>query len=118
MASLVNISTKPQQAQAVTATEQQNADGGQVGVFVTAQSLVTFPVATAAVTTMWRVLISIESSLSHRIVPFLLALLIGGLIYMMSVTNATTFKEKFTGAGIALINSFTIAAAALGIGRD
>jgi hypothetical protein len=38
------------------------------------------------------------------------------LIYFTSVTKAITWRQQLTAIGIAIINSFTIAAAALGIG--
>jgi len=90
----------------------------KVGVFTTAQSLVTFSGATAAVTTIWKVLgrVSDRFGPTHNVVPIVLALLIGIIIFLMSVTKGEGWKATLTGLAIALINSFTIAAAALGIG--
>ena len=48
--------------------------------------------------------------------PVILALIIGIIIYLLSVTEGKGWKDKLTGFVIAIINSFTIAAAALGIG--
>lgn len=91
--------------------------GGQVGVFVTLQSVVTFPVATAAVTTIWKVLGTVQPSWnSSKLVPLIIALVIGLLIYLATVSHGTDFRQKILEAGVAFINTFTIAAAALGIG--
>ena len=89
-----------------------------VGVFTTAQSLVTFPGAVAAVTTIWNVLSQVSPAKlgkENEWVPVILSLAIGLFIFLLSVTKGATWKEKLSGFGIALINSFTIAAAALGI---
>lgn len=93
-------------------------DTEKVGVFTTAQSLVTFPGATAAVTTVWKVLGNVHSGLgdTNKVVPVVLALIIGILIYLTSVTKGTNWRQRLAGFSIAILNSFTIAAAALGIG--
>lgn len=90
----------------------------RVGVFTTPQSLVTFPGAVAAVTTIWKVVGVVNPAWgpTNKIIPVVLALLIGTLIYLTSVTRGRTLKQKLAEFGIALVNSFTIAAAALGIG--
>ena len=92
----------------------------RVGVFTTAQSLVTFSGATAAVTTIWKVLGRVHAPFGDHnvIVPVILALIIGIIIYLLSVTKGTGLRDKLTGFVIAIINSFTIAAAALGIGSS
>jgi hypothetical protein len=89
----------------------------KVGIFTTPQSLVTFPVATAAVTTIWKVLGAVQPSWSDKkLVPLIVALVIGLLIYLVTVSQGTDFRQKLVEAGVAIINTFTIAAAALGIG--
>jgi hypothetical protein len=93
-------------------------DVNNVGVFTTAQSLVTFPGAVAAVTTVWNVLSKVSPTTLGKEnvwVPIILSLVLGLFIFLLSVTKGATWKEKLSGFGIALINSFTIAAAALGI---
>lgn len=90
----------------------------KVGVFTTAQSLVTFSGATAAVTTIWKVLGRVNSGRfgpTRMIVPVSLALAIGLIIFLTSVTKNAGWKSTLTGLAIAITNSFTIAAAALGI---
>ncbi len=99
---LVNIDTK---------------DVNNVGVFTTAQSLITFPGAAMAVTTIWNVLGRYDASWgkSNLKIPIILSLIVGVFIWLLSVTKGLGWKEKLSGLGIALINSATIAAAALGI---
>lgn len=93
-------------------------DVAKVGVFTTSQSLVTFSGATAAVTTIWKVLGTISERLgpTNKLVPVVLALAIGIIIFLLSVTDGARWKDTLSGFAIALVNSFTIAAAALGIG--
>jgi hypothetical protein len=95
----------------------------KVGIFNTPQSLVTFPVATAAITTIWRVLDKVDDSWNDGIrlgaespwVPLVISLLIGTLIFLTTVSRSGSKIQKLVEAGVAIINSFTIAAAALGI---
>lgn len=88
-----------------------------VGVISAQQSAITFAGAPAAVTLVWRVLGAIEPSWgSSKLLAVALALFVGMLIYWQSAPVDGTKKEKFTGFVFALINSFAIAAAALGIG--
>jgi hypothetical protein len=113
-------STTPTGTSAGKANKLVNIDTTEVnnvGVFTTAQSLVTFPGAVASVTTIWNVLSRVSPTLGkeNEWVPIGLSLAIGLFIFLLSVTKGATWKEKLSGFGIALINSFTIAAAALGI---
>jgi hypothetical protein len=89
---------------------------GTVGVFTTAQSFVTFPVAASLVTIVWKVLARVQPGWAQgEIVALVIALIIGMVIYSMSVVKGETLKEKAIGFVIALFNSFTLAATALGI---
>ncbi len=91
-------------------------DVDKVGIFTTPQSLITFPGAAAGVTTIWKVLGEVDPRWGEaRLVPVVLALLIGLLIYLTSVTRSAGWRQRLGELGIALVNSFTIAAAALGI---
>jgi hypothetical protein len=93
------------------------ADVDKVGVFTTPQSALTFPGSVAAVTTIWQVLGSMNPSLeTNKVVPVVLALGIGAIIYLTSVSKATGWRQQLASIGITVVNSFTIAAAALGIG--
>jgi hypothetical protein len=108
----VNIDTS---ANSVVNASPSSASG-QVGIFTTPQSLVTFPVATAAVTTVWKVLVAVDIPGSKaKWVPLLIALVIGSLIYLATVSRGASLKQKLIEAGVAIINIFTITAAALGI---
>lgn len=115
------VSTTPTGTAAGKANKLVNIDTTKVdnvGVFTTAQSLVTFPGAVAAVTTIWNVLSQVSPAKlgkDNEWVPVILSLAIGLFIFLLSVTKGASWKEKLSGLGIALINSFTIAAAALGI---
>ena len=94
-----------------------DATGTKVGVFTTPQSLVTFPGAVGAVTTIWKVLGSVHEGwgATNKAIPLVLAGIIGLLIYATSATKGTTPMQKLSEFGVAIINSFVIAAAALGI---
>jgi hypothetical protein len=82
------------------------ADVDKVGVFTTPQSALTFPGSVAAVTTIWQVLGSMNPSLeTNKVVPV-----------VTSVSKATGWRQQLASIGITVVNSFTIAAAALGIG--
>jgi hypothetical protein len=90
----------------------------KVGVFTTAQSLITFPGAVAAVTTVWKVIGTVHPPYAtNNKVVVVLSLVVGLLIYLLSVTQDSTWKERLASLGIAIINSMTIAAAVLGIGK-
>jgi hypothetical protein len=91
-----------------------------VPVFITPQSLASFPVASALVTTLW--------ALSTKMFPtwgastavlLVLSLVVGGIIFSISVSAPTSqpkdFKGWLVGGAIAVINSLLLAAAALGV---
>jgi hypothetical protein len=112
--------TTPMGTPAPVANSMVNADTSsvdKVGVFTTGQSALTFPGSVAAVTTIWEVLGSMSPSLgeTNRVVPVVLAVAIGAIIYLTSVTKGRGWRQQLGSMGIALVNSFTIAAAALGI---
>ncbi len=88
----------------------------KIGVFTTAQSLVTFPVASGLVTLVWRVIAAVWPAWGNtKVVPLVIALLVGGLIHVISVTPGTTRRDGFIGLAVAVLNSFSLAATALGI---
>lgn len=94
------------------------AEATTTGVFLTSQSLLTFPVATSVVTMLWKLCGQIDISLEqHREIPIILALLIGAFIYYMSQSAATDKKGKIMEIVTAFLNSMMIAAASLGIMR-
>lgn len=89
----------------------------EVGVISTPQSIVTFAGAPAAVTLMWKVIgVAIPSVASSKLFPVVIALVVGMLIHFASASaNNGTGREKALAAVFAFINSFAIAAAAIGI---
>ena len=97
-------------------TEAADATPGTQGVFVTPQSLVTFPVASFIVMVIWKVLSALIPSFEEsKIVPAVIALIIGIFIYVISFSEQATVKDKIIGIVIAIINSFLLAASVLGI---
>jgi len=87
----------------------------KVGVFTTPQTLATFPGATAAVSVVWQVLTRADERLSNVFVPIGISLFVGLIIYLLTVRKGTIWRRTLAEIGIALINSFMIAAAVLGI---
>ena len=88
------------------------------GVFVTPQSLVTFPVASAAVTIIWKVLGQIDPRVATSALAVLvISFIIGLFIYFAGLTKQATTQEKVVQFGIAVLNSFWLAASALGISQ-
>lgn len=86
-----------------------------VGVITAQQSVITFAGAPTAVIIVWKVLsVAFPILASSKLIPIGLSLLVGILIWWQSATG-TTKKEKFFGFVFAMINSFAIAAATLGI---
>lgn len=88
-----------------------------VGVITTGQSAITFAGAPATVTLVWKVLgMAIPSLATAVIFPVILSLIVGLLIYWQTEPESgETIKEKVLGIAFALINSFAIAAATLGL---
>lgn len=88
----------------------------EVGVITAQQSAITFAGAPAAVTLVWKVLGQINQGWGDsKLLAIILSLMIGMLIYLQTVPVTGSKKDKITGFIFALINSFAIAAAALGI---
>jgi hypothetical protein len=120
--SLVSVSL-PQTApgvslpQAAPGVTPANAPAGDsVGVFITAQSLVTFPVASAVVSVVSQVFQAVVPILKDsNLVPLIAAFVVGLLVYAISITKQMTSREKLIGLVIAVINCFFLAASALGI---
>lgn len=117
---LFDISTMPAAAESPPVPAPGNAtppaQGAAVGVISAQQSAITFAGAPAAVTLVWNVLGSVQTSLANsKPLAVALSLIVGMLIYWQSAPVNGTRREKVTGFVFALINSFAIAAAALGI---
>ncbi len=87
-----------------------------VGIFVTGQSVATFTAASALISLVWKVLGLVYPVLSsNKEIPLVLALFVGMLIYWQSELPSQDRKSRIIGFSFALLNSFTLAAAALGI---
>ncbi|HAA02605.1 MAG TPA: hypothetical protein DCE18_04450 [Syntrophobacteraceae bacterium] len=85
------------------------------GVITAQQSAITFAGAPAAVTLVWKVTgYAVPALATSKLFPIVLSLVVGMLIYWQSATF-TTRRDKVLGFVFALINSFAIAAATLGI---
>ena len=85
-------------------------------VFITPQTLVTFPGASMVVLIIWRTLGLAYPPLEEmNLVPIIAALIVGALIYIVSLSKEMTLKEKLIGAFLALINAMYIALFVLGV---
>jgi hypothetical protein len=86
------------------------------GVINAPQAVLTFAGAPAAVTIVMKVIEAINAEWgTSKLLIVLLSLFVGMLIYWNSSSSAQTRKEKFLSFSFALLNSFAIAAASLGI---
>ena len=87
-----------------------------VGVINSNQSAITFAGAPVLVTIVWKIVGMMAPSIMDSIVfPVALSLAIGMLIYWQSAPKGTSTKDIILGFIFALLNSFAIAAAVLGI---
>ncbi len=85
-------------------------------VFITPQTLVTFPGASMVVLILWRTLGLAYTPLeTMNLVPIIAALIVGALIYLVSLSPDMTPKDKAIGAFLALINAMYIALFVLGV---
>lgn len=86
------------------------------GVFVTRESLLAFPVASGVVIVIWKVLQKVFPAWgASLLIPLAVAFLVGLFVYWISITEQTPPKEKKIALIVAIINSFFLAASALGI---
>jgi hypothetical protein len=95
------------------------AGGGQdseTPVFITPQSLVTFPGASLAVLILWKVLgLLFGTWVAGNWLPVVLSLGIGALIFYLSITPNMTKRDLWLGAFLALLNSCYVALFVLGV---
>jgi hypothetical protein len=90
--------------------------GGDVSAFYTGKSAVTFAGGSTLVTVVYKVLGGVFPARGiEKSVALALRLLVGLLICLQSESLAATTKGKIAEVGFELLNSFTLAAAALGI---
>jgi hypothetical protein len=94
----------------------ENSESSGVGVFVTPQSIATFPVSAAAVRVISVVLEKIFPNLSgSNFVVLIVALFIGMILWIYSINAKMSGREKLGSLCLAIINSFFLAASVLGI---
>ena len=85
-------------------------------VFLTPQSLASFPGAALAINILWNVIAVVNKDFTKQaIVPIVLGFIVGLVIYLISLGAGMSRKEKNIGLVIALINSAWLGLNALGV---
>jgi hypothetical protein len=85
-------------------------------VFLTPQSLVTFPGASLAVLILWKTMsLMIPAWSGWNVVPIILSILVGALIYYMSLTDEMTRKDRVLGGFLAFLNACYVALFVIGV---
>ena len=101
-------------------TAVDEAAGPGRGAFVDPISLASFPVAAAVVSTLTQIAVR-ALGWTVNSVAFIVALLIGALIFLITMTDPQarpkTWKEWLIAASIAFINSMLLYAATVGINQ-
>jgi hypothetical protein len=102
------------------AAGEAGPDTGREGVFVTPQSLTSFPAATAVASALWGGLRTFEevSFFESRWCGLIIALLFGAAIFLISVTDpqrAASKRENSIQLFTAIVNSFMLYTAMLGV---
>jgi len=86
------------------------------GVFVTRESLMTFPVASGVVLVIWRVLGAVIPSWAEaKPVALVVSFAVGFLVYLISVPENPTKRRLTEIRIIAVLNCFFLTATALGL---
>lgn len=105
--------------EAKPASARETSDKDAKGVFITPQSLATFPVATAAVGIVWKVIETLVPAWKGALaVPAVIALVLGALLFFISITDPDakrTPRDIVIGLVVAIINSCYLFASAVGI---
>lgn len=90
--------------------------GSTTPVFLTPQSIATFPGASIAINLIWNISAAIyEPFAQMKIVPIGASLLIGVIIFYQSYTENMSKADKVLAIFVAVINSLWLAAITLGI---
>lgn len=94
--------------------------GGGQAVFVTPQSLATFPVAAGVVATIWGLVKAVADSpwAYNKVVPLVAAGVIGGFLTWWGIAEPSTpldKNQKIGAAFVGVINTIFLAAAAIGV---
>ena len=95
------------------------ADETATGAFVTPQTLATFPVATAVIGIMWKVIETlVPSSKGSLWIPAIISLLLGGFLFYVAISDpqaSRTKRDTLIALGVAIVNTFYLFAASTGI---
>ena len=114
----VRVSTTPRETPGEARTIGGQIETGQ-GVFVTPQSLVTFPVATTAVGLLWKAIEALVPALKGSLwTPFVLSAVVGIVIFIIAISepdSTQSRRDKLIGGVVAVINIFYIFASVAGI---
>jgi hypothetical protein len=85
-------------------------------VFLTPQSLVTFPGASLAINIVWNAIAVVNRNwATAALVPMVVALLFGGLIYWISLSDQMARRDRVMGLAIAVVNSLWLGLNALNV---
>lgn len=97
------------------------ADETAKGVFVTPQTLATFPVATAVIGIMWKVIEGLMPAWKGSLwVPASLSLLLGGFLFFIAISDpqaSRTKRDVVIAIGVAIVNTFYLFASSTGIAK-
>lgn len=89
------------------------------GVFITPQSLTSFPVATGVVTAVWALVQRLTSWGNSSWVPLILSLVVGTVIFLINTSEPSAAPQSRRGwviaVSVAVLNSLFLCAASLGI---
>jgi hypothetical protein len=111
-----NVSTPPLASRAGTPEGAMPVEQPASPVFLTPQSLVTFPGASLAINVVWNAIAVVNRNwATAALVPMVVALLIGGLIYWVSLSDQMGRKERVMGLAIAVVNSLWLGLNALNV---
>jgi hypothetical protein len=96
------------------------APGSSEGVFLSAKSLMSFPIASGAVSIVWKLLQHFWGV--GDVVVLYISLIVGGVIFLIVISDDTgrprRIADWIVSILIALLNSLLLAASALGLVKD
>ncbi len=97
------------------------AAGSSEGVFLSAKSILSFPVASELVTILWKLWKHFDPGLGDVAVLYI-SLVIGALIFLIVISEPAARPQSFIGwvvsIVIAALNSCFLAASALGLAKE
>jgi hypothetical protein len=99
-----------------TPTHLEAAPVPESPVFLTAQSLASFPGAALAINILWHLVAVINKDVAKlAAIPITIAFLVGTVIYLIGISGNMSRKDKVVGFVVAFINSAWLGLNALGI---